>query len=240
MGKDKLKRMQFSLLGVIPARAGSKGIKNKNIREVCGRPLIYYTIKNSLGHREIYKTIVTTDSLEIARVARRYNVEVPFIRPKALAKDNTSMLDVLRHALSECERKYHIQFDGIILFDPTSPLRDREDIKEMIKIFMQKKPDLVVGVAKSRRNPYFNMLKMRRKRYAGLVLEANFSRRQDAPHIFDIANNCWIFSRRAVLSGWRIPKKTIAYQIKGPYVDIDREEDLELLEWYLKKMRVFQ
>jgi len=222
------------LLGVIPARGGSKGIKNKNLRTVLNKPLIYYTIKDALSYKEIYKTIVTTDSLEIVEIAKKYGAEVPFIRPKNLAKDNTSMIEVLKHALMKCEQIYSLKINGVVLFDPTSPLRKKNDIKTMIEIFFKNKPDLAVAVSKSKRNPYFNMLKINKSGYAQLVLKGNYIRRQDAPPIFDITNNCWIFSRQAILRGSRIPRKTITYEIDGFYIDIDREDDLKFFEWYLK------
>ena len=222
------------LLGVIPARGGSKGIKNKNLRTVLNKPLIYYTIKDALSYKKIYETIVTTDSLEIAEVAKKYGAEVPFIRPKRLAKDNTPMIEVLKHALMKCEQIYSLKINGIVLLDPTSPLRKKENINEMIDLFLENKPDLVVAVTKSRRNPYFNMMKINNRGYAQLVLRGNYARRQDAPPIFDISNNCWIFSRRAILRGWRIPRKTIAYETDSLYIDIDDENDLKFFEWFLK------
>lgn len=225
---------KFILLGLIPARSGSKGIKNKNLRIVLNKPLIYYTIKDALRYKEIYKTIVTTDSQEIASVAKKYGAEVPFIRPIKLARDNTPMLGVLKHALISCEKLYSLKIKGIVLFDPTSPIRKEDNIKEMINIFLRKNPDLVVAVAKSRRNPYFNMLKINKSGYAQTILKGNFIRRQDAPLVFDITNNCWIFSRRAILRGSRIPQKTIAYEINSFYIDIDKENDLKLFEWFLK------
>ena len=225
------------LLGVIPARGGSKGIKNKNLRTVLNKPLIYYTIKDALSYKEIYKTIVTTDSLEIVEIAKKYGAEVPFIRPKNLAKDNTSMIEVLKHALMKCEQIYSLKINGVVLFDPTSPLRKKDEIKKMINIFLKRKPDLVVAVSKSRKNPYFNMVKTNKNGYAELVLKGNFVRRQDAPPIFDLTNNCWIFSRRAVLRCSRIPQKTIAHEIDSFYIDIDREDDLKFLEWFLKLNR---
>jgi CMP-N-acetylneuraminic acid synthetase len=79
------------------------------------------------------------------------------------------------------------------------------------------------------------MLKIGDDGYARLVLKGDFARRQDAPPLYDIANNCWIFSRRAVLRGWRIPKKTLAYEIRGAYADIDREDDFKFLEWNFRK-----
>ncbi len=235
MAEDNIKNKESPiLLGVIPARGGSKGIKNKNLRKVLNKPLIYYTIKDALSYKKIYKTIVTTDSLEIAEVAKKYGVEVPFIRPKRLAKDNTSMIEVLKHALVKCEQIYSLKINGIVLLDPTSPLRKKENINEMIDIFLESKPDLVVAVTKSRRNPYFNMVKINKNGYARLVLEGNFVRRQDAPPIHDITNNCWIFSHRAILRNWRIPRKTIAYETDSLYIDIDDENDLKFFEWFLK------
>jgi len=238
VAEDNIKNKESPiLLGVIPARGGSKGIKNKNLRKVLNNPLIYYTIKDALSYKKIYKIIVTTDSLEIAEVAKKYGAEVPFIRPKRLAKDNTSMIEVLKHALMKCEQIYSLKINGIVLFDPTSPLRKKDNINEMIDIFIENKPDLVVAATKSRRNPYFNMVKIDKSGYAQLVLKGNFVRRQDAPSVFDITNNCWIFSRRAILRGWRIPRKTIAYETDGLYIDIDEEDELKLFECFLKSRK---
>jgi len=235
MDKRQIKKEKNSILfGVIPARSGSKGIKNKNLRTVLSKPLIYYTIKEALSYKEIFKTIVTTDSLEIADLAKKYGAEVPFIRPKKLAKDNTSMLEVLKHALLKCEQIYSQKIDGIVLFDPTSPLREKTEIKQMINVFLKKKPDLVIAVSKCKRNPYFNMVKINKMGYAQLVLKGNYSQRQDAPAIFDITNNCWTFSRKAILKGLRIPRRTIPYEINSPYVDIDKEVDLKFFELFLK------
>ncbi len=238
MAEDNIKNKESPiLLGVIPARGGSKGIKNKNLRTVLNKPLISYTIKDALSYKKIYKTIVTTDSLKIADEAKKYGAEVPFIRPKRLAKDNTPMIEVLKHALMKCEQLYSLKINGIVLLDPTSPVRKKENINEMIDIFLENKPDLVVAVTKSRRNPYFNMVKINKSGYARLVLKGNFVRRQDAPPIHDITNNCWIFSRQAILRGWRIPRKTIAYETDGLYIDIDEEDDLKLFECFLKSQK---
>lgn len=230
-----MKREESSiLLGIIPARSGSKGIKNKNLRKVLNKPLIYYTIKDALSYEEIYKIIVSTDSLEIAEVAKKYGAEVPFMRPKKLAKDNTSMMEVLKHVLMECEQIYSMKIQGVVLLDPTSPLRKKDEIKKMINVFLRRKSDLVVAVSKSKKNPYFNMVKINKSGYAQLALKGNFVRRQDAPSLFDITNNCWVFSRQAILRGSRIPRKTIAYEIDSFYIDIDREDDLKFFEWLLK------
>ncbi len=101
MAEDNMKNKESSiLLGIIPARGGSKGIKNKNLRKVLTKPLIYYTIKDALSYNEIYKTIVTTDSLEIAEVAKKYGAEVPFLRPKSISKADSTEMEFFEHALN--------------------------------------------------------------------------------------------------------------------------------------------
>jgi len=222
------------LLGVIPARSGSKGIKNKNMKKVMGQPLIAYTITDALTYRNIDKVIVTTDSKDIAQTAKKYGADVPFIRPKYLAADNTSMLAVLKHALIKCEKIYAVKISGIVLLDPTSPMRSKKEMEDMVEVFLKESPDLVLAVSPARKNPYFNMVKINTDNYAQLALKGHYIRRQDAPEIYDITNNCWIFSRSAILRGSRIPKKTIPYEIKSSYIDIDSEEDLKLFECLLK------
>jgi len=223
------------LLGVIPARGGSKGIPKKNLRRVLGRPLLSYTIEAAKSYRGLFKTIVSTDSPEIAEVARAYGAEIPFLRPKRLARDGTPMLAVLKHALLACERLYAAKVDGVVLLDPTSPLREKADLEDMARLFREKAPDLVVAVSPCRKNPYFNMLRIGKNGYARLVIAGRYVRRQDAPPLYDIANNIWIFSRRAVLNGWRLPSKTLAYEIRGGYADVDTKDDLAFLEWRLRK-----
>ncbi|OQA89342.1 MAG: CMP-N,N'-diacetyllegionaminic acid synthase [Elusimicrobia bacterium ADurb.Bin231] len=221
-------------LGVIPSRGGSKGIRKKGIKKVCGKPLIAYTIEHALSYKDIYKIIVTTDSSEIAKTAERYGAEVPFLRPKNLAKDNTPMLPVLKHALLNCEKLYSVKIKAILLFDPTSPVRRQSDIKKMIEVFTKKNPDLLIAVSRCRRNPYFHLLKTNKNGFAEHVLKSKFIRRQDAPVVYDITNSCWIFSRRAILNCWRIPRKTLIHEITSFYIDIDNKEDLDYFEYYIK------
>ena len=233
--KKKKSLQKGILLGVIPARGGSKGIKKKNIRVVLGKPLIYYTIKEALKYRELKRVIVSTDSPEIARIARQCGAEIPYLRPRYLAKDNTPMLSVLKYVLIRFEKENSLQVSGVVLFDPTSPLRDKSEIKEMIKIFYAQNPDLVVAVTRSKRSPYFNMLEMKKNGHAGLIFERGYTRRQQAPFTYDITNNCWIFSRRAILNNWRIPEKTIIFESKSHNIDIDEKRHLKLFAYFLKK-----
>jgi len=216
------------LLGVIPARGGSKGLKNKNIRRIDGKPLIAYTIAQASRLEKLFPTIVTTDSEKIAAVARRHGGAVPFMRPRRLAGDRVGMLPVLEHALRSYEKDHAVLVEGIVLLDPTSPARKVKEVRAMVGIFRERRPDLLVGVKPARRTPHMNMLKMTGNGYATLFSRSTFVRRQDAPPTWDITNSCWIFSRRAVFRHQRIPRKTMIHPMSGPFVDIDSLEDCRL------------
>ena len=133
-------------LCIIPARGGSKGIPRKNIRLLAGKPLIAYTIETAKKCPSIHKTIVTTDDAEIAEVASRFGAEVPFLRPKELADDNTPIMPVLRHAISFLEQRGE-QYDTIVLLEPTSPLRSVDDVEQAIQKLAEGDVDTVVGVS---------------------------------------------------------------------------------------------
>jgi len=216
------------LLGVIPARGGSKGLKSKNLRRIDGKPLIAYTIGQASKLARLFATIVTTDSEKVASVARRYGAAVPFMRPRKLAGDRVGMLPVLEHAVRSYEKEYPVLVEGVVLLDPTSPARKEKDVRAMVRIFRDRRPDLLVGVKPARRTPYMNMLKMTGSGYAALFSRSTFVRRQDAPPTFDITNSCWIFSRTAVFRHQRIPRKTMTHPMTGPFVDIDSLEDCRL------------
>lgn len=121
------------VIAIIPARGGSKGLPGKNIRPLCGKPLIAWSIEQALRSECVDKVLVTTDSEEIANVAKRYGAEVPFIRPSELATDYTPSFEVISHALSYYRDFLGVTFDYSILLEPTSPLRERDDIDEMAK-----------------------------------------------------------------------------------------------------------
>lgn len=126
MGKNK------KILGIIPARGGSKGIPGKNVKLLAGKPLIYYTIKAAQKGKLLDYFLVSTDDKKIADVAQRYGAEVPFLRPAELARDETKTLLVLLHALDWAEKSKNCRFDYILTLQPTSPLRTSQDIDKSI------------------------------------------------------------------------------------------------------------
>jgi len=133
------------VLGIIPARGGSKGLPDKNIKELAGEPLIAWTIEEVNRCNAIDRTIISTDSEKIADVAKRYGGDVPFIRPKKLATDTAKGIDVIFHAISLYEK----EFDIIAVFQPTSPLRKLKNIKEAFKLLADKNAKAIVSVCKS-------------------------------------------------------------------------------------------
>ena len=136
----------MKILGVIPARAGSKGVIKKNIRLLNGLPLIAYSINSALDSKYINDLIVSTDSDEIAGIAKSYGCDVPFLRPKNLAKDNSSSFDVVFHALEQMELKNKYKYDAVILLQPTTPFRTSVLIDQSISRFDPDKVDSVVTV----------------------------------------------------------------------------------------------
>lgn len=135
----------MKILGVIPARGGSKGVLKKNIKPLNGKPLIAYTIEAALDSN-IEHVVVSTDSEEIAEVCRNYGADVPFIRPKHLATDSAKSLPVIQHALEFVEQKNGVQYDAILMLQPTTPFRTIEDINESIRILKESDADSVISV----------------------------------------------------------------------------------------------
>jgi len=123
-----------SVIAIIPARKGSKGLPGKNIRELCGKPLIAWTIETAKKSKYIDVVLVTTDCKDIAKTAKKFGACVPFIRPDELATDNASSFDVVSHVLDFYNKNDNRQFYYSVLLEPTSPLREDDDIDRMLEM----------------------------------------------------------------------------------------------------------
>jgi CMP-N,N'-diacetyllegionaminic acid synthase len=137
----------MDVLGLIPARAGSKGIPGKNIKDLKGKPLITYTFDSALVSRSLTRLILSTDSEDIAKVGKDYGVDVPFIRPIEFASDHSPALDYIFHCLEFLEINEGYQPDVIVLLQPTCPLRITEDIDNCINLLVKSDADSVVSVS---------------------------------------------------------------------------------------------
>lgn len=137
------------VLAIIPARGGSKGLPGKNIRDMCGKPLIAWSISQGLSSQYVDKVLVSTDSKEIATVAQHYGASVPFLRPDLLAGDNASSIDAILHAVDYLASQGEA-YDYVLLLEPTSPLRDASDISGALELLLNsERVESVVGVTKA-------------------------------------------------------------------------------------------
>ena len=140
----------MNTVAIIPARGGSKGIPRKNIKELCGKPLITYIIETALRVEELDRVIVSTEDKEIAEVAKKCGAEVPFMRPEELARDETPTLPVLQHAVKYLEEKENYKPDIVVLLYATSPLLKHERVSEAIKLLKARGFDSVLSVVEDR------------------------------------------------------------------------------------------
>ena len=156
--------MKKKILAVIPARKGSKRILNKNMRLLNKKPLIYYTIMAAIKSKLITDTVVSTDCHKIFKFAKKFKkINTPFLRPSNLASDDVETYPVIKHATIQMEKIKNIQYDLIILLQPTCPLRTSDHIDCSIKIFEQTKADSVISVVNVGPNHPLRMKKIKKK-----------------------------------------------------------------------------
>ncbi len=190
------------VLAVIPARGGSKGLPGKNILPFAGLPLIAHSIRMAALCPEIDRCIVSTDSQEIADVARQHGADVPFLRPSELAQDNTPMWPVLQHALREIERHTGTQFGSLLLLDPTSPGRTPEDVVQALRI-LDSDPGAAGVVAVS--EPAFNPRWVCVEEVGGYMKQLvpqtpSYVRRQDVPPAYRVNALLYLWRRDHVIN----------------------------------------
>ena len=227
----------MKIVATICARGGSRGVPKKNIRLLCGKPLIIYTIEAAWKCKLINRIIVSTDDHEIAEIAREAGAEVPFLRPKELALDNTAKLPVLKHAIQFLESQEGYRADIIVDLDPTSPLRTEEDIEACINMVIAGKADNVISVVAARKNPYFNMVEIRDDKVRLVKqLDRTVARRQDAPEVYDLNASIYVWQRDALMNNETIYLDgTAIYLMPRWAIDIDDETDFEFVEFILSK-----
>lgn len=148
--------MNDKILAIIPARSGSKGLKNKNIKKINGKPMISYTIEAAVKSGIFSNIIVSTDSHKYAEIAKNDGAEVPFIRPKKLGTDESTTTEVILHAISEMEKSNDERYDYFMLLQPTSPLRTAENIKKAYSLLKEKNANAVVSVCETDHNPLWS------------------------------------------------------------------------------------
>jgi N-acylneuraminate cytidylyltransferase len=214
------------VLGLIPARGGSKGVPGKNIRLVAGRPLIAWTIAAGQASRYIDRLILSSDDDAIIRTAMEYDCEVPFKRDASLSGDTTPSIDVVLDALARCPG-----YDWIVLLQPTSPLRNAEDIDQALEHCIELGAPACVSVTEAEQSPYW-MYSLQDERLRPLLPATAVTRRQDIPPVYVlngavyVARVTWLVQNPGFLA-----EETVAHLMPtSRSLDIDTEQDIRTFE----------
>jgi CMP-N-acetylneuraminic acid synthetase len=229
------------VLGIIPARGGSKGIPRKNIRLLAGKPLLQYTVESTINSKHISKILLSTDDPEIASIGEAMGLWVPFLRPKELAKDDTPTLTVVLSILNWLE-EIHLSFDAYCLLQPTSPFRTSIDIDNAIELLINSNADSVVSVTKVplHFNPDWQLIIDTDNilhTWTNKPLSSIPTSRQQLRTTF-IRNGAIYITRHSTLVNQKslYGKVTIAYDMTStPHVNIDTEDDWIIAEKILLK-----
>lgn len=228
------------VLAVVPARGGSKGVPRKNIRLVCGKPLIAYTIEAALEVMHLlHRLVVSTEDEEIAAIARQYGAEVPFLRPEELAEDRVAMLPVLQHAVALVEDQDRAAVDWVLLLQPTAPFRRAEDIEGALAVARRGPCDSVISVEQVSAHHPILMKRIEDNRLIPYCIdEPEGTRRQDYQPPAYMRNGAIYLTRRDVL----MKGNSISGEVSRPYVmpeersvSIDSELDMRVAELMMRE-----
>jgi N-acylneuraminate cytidylyltransferase len=231
----------LNTVAFIFARGGSKELPNKNILMLEGKPLIAWAVEHAKAVESINEVIVSTDSLEIASLAKECGAEVPFIRPSELATDDSPEWLSWQHGLIDYRERMGKLPDCFVSVPTTSPLRLPEDIERCIELFRKGNADVVVSITESRRSPYFNIVKESDSGILDLVSKPikRISRRQDSPKTYDLTTVCYVANPNFILHADSIFEGKVS-GIKVPHkraIDIDSIYDFQLCRLILAEKR---
>jgi CMP-N,N'-diacetyllegionaminic acid synthase len=227
-------RILFTICG----RAGSKGIKNKNLKEFLGYPLPFYTvsvidlfIKNNKQYN--YDIVLNTDSDDLINLFKnKLMIPIHIVeRESKLGEDNTPKIHVIQNSYTVLKERLKEDYDIVVDLDITSPLRTLKDLETLVDKKLNSDADVVFSVTDSRRNPYFNMVMKTEKGYERII-KSNFNARQEAPEIFDMNASMYAYSPEFLTSGKGIfdGKCDVIKMMDTAVLDIDHENDFELME----------
>ena len=228
--------MRMKYLVVIPARGGSKGIPHKNIKPLCGKPLIYYSIDVARQFTTDENICVTTDDAEIISVVEKHGLKVPFVRPTELATDTCGSNEVIQHAYQFFLDK-GVKYDAIVLLQPTSPFRKVEFIKEAVLLY-DDSIDMVTSVKSSACNPYYDGFE---ENSEGLLVVSKgdglIERRQDAPNVWQQNGSIYVINPKSLMEkGLSHFTRIRKYPMSEYYsVDIDNPFDWKVAELIIKE-----
>jgi len=221
----------------IGARGGSKGVPNKNIRKLGGKPLIAHSIEDALESKLFSQVIVSTEDKKIARIAKKYGANVPFLRPKKLATDNASFDDVLLHGINQLNL-IEINPEIIVIRDCTVPFISLSSIKGSLSLLKRKKCDSVCGVYRQHHNPYFNMMEIGNNGFLKFSkkLDKIIKNRQSVPIVYQL-NGLFVIDVKKFLKHKTIyMPKILQYEIPPETgLMIDTEFEFQIAEMIVQR-----
>jgi len=229
--------LEKKILGVIPARGGSKGVKNKNITSLNGKPLIAYTIDAAKKSKLLTHAVVSTDNTVIASVAKKYGGDVPFMRPSNLATDSAPSAPVVAHALQFMEEHHGLTYDAIMLLQPTTPLRLASDIDRAIELWLNSDSDSLVSVVNVGAEHPLRMKRIVGERLVNYIDQGmeDMRPRQELPAVY-IRNGAIYLTSRELF----VATKSLVGEDVVPYimpeersVNIDASKDLFYADYLL-------
>jgi CMP-N,N'-diacetyllegionaminic acid synthase len=218
-----------TVLAIIPARGGSKGLPRKNIKELAGKPLIAWTIEESKKSKYIDRLILSSEDEEIIRVAKEWGCDVPFIRPKKLAKDDTPGIQPVLHSIKQLPG-----FDFVVLLQPTSPLRTVNDIDNCIEKSYRKNKSCV-SVVEADKTPYWMYKIDSTELLLPFMDGSSITRRQEAPKVYALNGAVYVAKVDSLITHESfLTNDTISYVMdKNASFDIDTELDFEICEFLI-------
>ena len=225
------------VLAIIPARAGSKGIKEKNIIDLNGKPLIAHSIEAGLKSKYINKVVVSTDGEKIAKIAKDYGAEVPFLRPKHLATDTAKTIDCVIHCIEELKKNGE-EYDYVVLLQPTQPLRQPWHIDEAFELIIKRNEDSLVSISKVKDHPVL-MRTIDKNGYAINLLEGSSTkRRQEFPDFYKVNGAIYINKINENFNyDTSFNDNKLVYMMDEQYgIDIDDMLDVEIAKLLIKNL----
>ena len=231
----------MKIICFIGARGGSKGVPQKNIRLINGKPLIAHTIISALDSGLYDHVVVSTEDKKIAQIAKKYGAEIPFLRPKNLSTDTAGFTDVMIHGINEL-KKLNYTFDILVNRDCTVPFIRNEDVANSIKLLKNKKCNAVFGVYRQHFNPYFNIMEETHNGFLQLSkkLKNRPTSRQKSPKVYQL-NGLFVYNVDKFLKyKTPLPPKSLPYEIpvESGFM-IDTEFEFKIAEYMMNNKSLF-
>ena len=225
------------MIAIIPARAGSKGLPGKNLKLLNGKPLIVYTIEAALKAKSISRVVVSTEDIQIANVAKLAGAEVPFLRPKNLALDESLAIDSYIFTVEKLKIKDSIIIEDIVILQPTSPLRLSDDIDEAIQMFISKKAKSVISFTKESHPIAWHKYIETDNRIIS-IFEEKLQNRQEERVTFYPNGAIYVFNYNFLKQQKFFSEKSYAFLMpRNRSIDIDYIEDFQYAEYLLKNKK---